>query len=141
MAIDPELVKAYKRTAYRVRALHGEVELRVDGYNPALDNLLAQHGVTTWAFVTAFNPASVPQPESDNLRTQVALEEIVGARGYNTLPCEAVDAAQEEWPVEKGLIIFGISPREAASLARSFGQNAILTGELGSPVKLDLVAE
>lgn len=53
-----ELERAYRSTTYVVDAPEGAIGIRIGEPCPALDGLLAQLGVTCWAFVTAWNPQS-----------------------------------------------------------------------------------
>ena len=121
---------AYRRTAYRIRS-DPPLALRIDEANPALDRLLSERGVATWAFITAFNPHSQPKSEDENSAADVRLHETLAAAGYATLAADAV-SDDARWPVERGWMVLGISRKRACELGREFAQNAVVWGERGA---------
>lgn len=120
----------YRRTAYRIRS-DPPLALRIDEPNPALDRLLRERGVTTWAFITAFNPHSQPKSEDENSAADVRLYETLATAGYATLAADAV-SDDARWPVERGWMVWGISRERACELGREFAQNAVVWGERGA---------
>src|SRR5688572_8377135 len=66
---DPGLESAYLATDYRVDAgPDGPFALRVGERCPDVDRLLARHGQSEWAFVTACNPESEQLTHPENER-------------------------------------------------------------------------
>ncbi len=57
--LNPDLIEAYRNTAFVVDSPNGEITLRVGQMSREIDNLLSTCGVTECAFVTAWNPRSV----------------------------------------------------------------------------------
>lgn len=125
----PELEAAYRATSYRAGS---KLELRVGEPNAALDELLAERGLLAWAYLTAFNPGSVALPAEENRARQTQL--LRRLEGYQLLPGEAVgdDGTWEEASV----LVLGIGREDALSVAREFGQHAILCGTRGAPAEL-----
>ena len=66
------LEAAYRRAIYRVyphrRSPADAIDLHIGRRSAALDRLLAQHGATTWSFLTATNPASRRLSAAENHR-------------------------------------------------------------------------
>jgi hypothetical protein len=55
---DGALWEAYRRTTFVATMDGNTVRIHIDRTNPELDELLRLRGVTTWAFITAWNPTS-----------------------------------------------------------------------------------
>src|SRR5712664_3575548 len=77
--MNATLLDAFLRTAFIATAPKGRLSLRVGQRCVELDELLAAHGVSTWAYVTAFNPGSVPLTAKENSARQRQLERTVRA--------------------------------------------------------------
>jgi hypothetical protein len=129
------LAAAYQATTYVVDAPDGPLSLRVGRTHADLDRLLARHGVTSWAFVTAYNPGSIRLDDTANRARQRQLEEAARALGKAVLPGRGV-GDDGTWPPEESLLVLGISEPEAVSLGRRFGQAAVVCGETGAPARL-----
>jgi hypothetical protein len=117
---------AYERTRYcvddekrRVCFLAGSASARVRA-------LLDRHGATRFAFITAWNPGSVVLPPAENARREAQLRADV--RRYVTLNGEGV-GEDPKWDPEESLMVLGISRGKAVSLARKYGQLAIVFGQ------------
>lgn len=94
-----------------VEAPEGERVLRV-----------GEPGPLAGAFITAWNPASVPAAPEVNSRRQAALTAAVQRRGYEFLLGRGEGCG---W-TEESILILGIGREEALELARAFGQAAIV---------------
>src|SRR2546425_3788854 len=79
---DRTLLEAYLNTTFVAFAPETEIRIRVGERNQSLEDLLSLHGVSTWAFVTAFNPASVSLDSGENELRQDRLEIELRDRGY-----------------------------------------------------------
>lgn len=124
-----ELDRAYRATSYCA----GKLTLRVGETSRVLDTLLRNRGVAEWAYLTACDPGSVPLPRAQNeARQRVLLERL---RGRTVLVGEA-SADDGSHPPEPSFLVLGIPRAEAMTLARAFGQNAILAGAIGKPAEL-----
>jgi Protein of unknown function (DUF3293) len=132
---EQELGAAYRATSYCVDGPAGHFTLRVGQASPEVDALTAALPVPTWAFVTAYNPDSVPAPAERNAARQHALERAVTEAGYRFCGGEG-KADDGAWAPEPSLLILGVGEEEAAELARRFGQAAFLFGERGQAARL-----
>jgi len=130
MAIPPELLTAYKATAFRVSGAGGAFTLRHGHHSAEADRLLTQHGAAEWAYVTASNPGSVPMTDDENERRNRELRDHVDSLGLTWLPGEGVPVAGD-WPAEESVLVLGMPLTEALELGRRFGQVAVLAGRLG----------
>jgi hypothetical protein len=138
MSVDPELERAYRDTRYRVPSL--SLELFVGQASAQLDALLKQYDTREWAFVSAVNPCSRLLADAENRIRHQQLRQAVAARGYPWFEGEGL-ALDQGWPAEPSLLILGIPRREAIALGRRFEQNAVVTGYLGQPARLDWCRE
>jgi hypothetical protein len=129
------LLDAYRRTAFVANTPSGGLSLRIGQRSTALDDLLAEHGVTTWAYITAFNPGSIVLTPQENMARQRELERVVAPRGFATFSGEGV-GDDGRWPPERSLLVLGIGRSDAVQLGRRFGQIAIVYGELGGQAEL-----
>jgi hypothetical protein len=134
VAIPDRLLGAYRATNYCVDLPQGRVLLRIGERSPALDAILEAHGQKQWAFVTAYNPGSRPDP-AGNVVHHAELLSWAQARG---LPCFAARSMADDggWPVEESLLVVGLAHEEARSLGRRFGQVAVVVGDFGGPALL-----
>jgi hypothetical protein len=133
--MDEELLKAYRRSAYRVRrATGGAATIRVGEPLPMALQPLA--GDRDWGFFTAWNPRSRPQPAAANRAAQRRLLADLRADAGLALHA-AVGLGTEGWR-EPSLWIVGIDPATLERLADRYGQNAWLQGHGAGPAELRL---
>jgi len=137
MMTDDGLLAAYRRTRFYADTDHGQFVIRVGERCAELDALLTVAGLTTWAYITAFNPGSVLGSDDENARRHHALEEAIRQLGCSMFPGEGIgdDGA---WPPERSLLVLGIDRAAAVQLGQRFGQRAIVWGELGGLAALVL---
>jgi len=88
--MDSTLLEAYRRTAFIAETPEGRLSLRVGQGCAELDALLAAHDVSTWAYVTAFNPGSVRLTLQGNSERQRQLERTVADLGFSSYPGEGI---------------------------------------------------
>ena len=117
--LDPELLRAYEETDYIVSD-DPPLVLHVGDQNDDARILLASFGVTTAAFVTAWNPGSKKLSEDDNLDRQMELLSEIEARRLNYL---VGYGERDDWR-EYSYLILGIDRQDASDLALKFEQNA-----------------
>lgn len=122
------LLVAYRAARYFVGSGADALELRIDVANEELARLLAAHGVSHAAIITAHNPGSRRVSDRDNARAESALRRRVLAAGYASVPSRGVDPAGR-FPDEPGLLVLGIEAAAATTLAREFAQAAIVVIE------------
>jgi len=133
--MEEALLEAYRRTRFVANTPKGRLWLRVGRRCGELDHLLADHSVTTWVYVTAFNPRSMPLPAEENWARQRELERSVVELGLVWYPGEGI-ADDGRWPPEPSLLVLGIVRNDAVRLGQQFGQLAVVYGELGQEAEL-----
>lgn len=134
-AVDKDLREAYCRTTFLADTPKARLALRVGQRSAQLDDLLAAKGVTTWAYMTAFNPGSRLLPVDDNARRQRELESLVSSLGFESYRGEGI-GDDGQWPPEASLLVLGIGRSDAICLGQRFGQIAVVFGELGHKAEL-----
>jgi hypothetical protein len=129
-ALRARLETAYRATTY---AAGLSLRLRVGQPHPFLDDMMAFRGLEAYAYLTAWNPGSKELPEAENRARQDDLR----ARLKGRHPViEGVASADDGSWREDGLLVLGIPRDDALSLARDFGQVAILAGRRGGAPEL-----
>jgi hypothetical protein len=122
--IHPKLLLAYRATNYVVFAPSAiEFVLRIATVSKELAQRMHVAGVSTAAYLTAFNPFSESRSPGENAAAQASLKRELSSRGLVMLDGEGRDAAGQ-WPAEPSVLALGISRHDADRLARQFGQNA-----------------
>ena len=111
------------------------IQFKAGGKSGRLNALLKRKGVTTWAFVTAWNSGSIQESRGANDAAQAKLIATLASMGYPWLTGRG-ESKHGSWKPEESLLILGISRRKARWLGRRFGQFAILAGRAGSPARL-----
>jgi len=137
VTVPDTLLEAYRKTAFNADTPKGRLSLRVGQRCLELDDLLTGHCVSTWAYVTAFNPGSMRLRDEENAARQRELERVVASLGVAFYAGEGV-ADDGGWPPEPSLLILGIERGDAVRLGREYGQVALLYGEQGREAELVL---
>jgi hypothetical protein len=123
--IDQSLIEAYKNTNYRI--LEPNVSILLNQKNPILDQWLEEKNLSTWAFITAFNPYSILLPDEKNLQAGELLKEKISSLGFAYFEGTA-ESVKDDFPAENSAFIMGIPKNQAMELAKEFEQNAFLFG-------------
>jgi hypothetical protein len=133
--MDEELLKAYCRSAYRVRlGSGGAATIRIGEPLPVALRPLA--GNRDWGFLTAWNPRSRPQPPAANREAQRRLlADLRADRAIDVHP--ALGKGTDGWR-EPSFWIVGIGPDALERLGDRYGQNAWLFGHGAGPAELRL---
>lgn len=131
----PRLREAYMNTTYRVIAVPRPIDIRIDQTNVALEQLLLDHGVSEWAFVTASNPQSRALSDEENRRRNDELKNTLRAQRWRYVDAAGVPD-RGGWPPETSVLILGMGRPAAQVLARRWGQAAIVCGRLGGVAEL-----
>ncbi len=134
--MDDQLIQAYRATGYRVQATE-PFALRIDETCAACDTLLDTHGVTTAAYMTAWNPYSKAVSDAANAAAQAKLMEELNDASTAIFSGEGV-GEHGDWPPEPSLFAVGISREIAAILAQKYLQNAFIWIERGKAAELVL---
>ena len=123
-AIDPDTLRAYEETHYRVLG-DAPTTLRIGQANPDLAKLHRVYGVDCSAFVTAENPFSTLTGATANSVRQAALAEQLGRMGLRFI--EGIsEHPSGTWPGELSFLVPGITLGDAKQLGIQHRQNAIV---------------
>jgi Protein of unknown function (DUF3293) len=131
---DEELLAAYRVTDYEVHAATPFV-LHVGRHSPELDALLGARAANCAAFITAWNPKSLPRPAVENRAAQERLEAELRREGFECVPGFGRDPL-DRWPGEPSVLVLGLPRRQAIDCGRRYDQKAVLCVERGQPVEL-----
>jgi len=128
--------REYQKTRYCVDHDRGRaICFKAGAPSAKLDALLVRHGAVRWAFITAWNPASLQLTRGANDRRQADLAASLSADGYHTLTGRGL-GDDTSWPPEESLLVLDISTRKARRFGRQFGQLAIVAGSTGAEARL-----
>jgi Protein of unknown function (DUF3293) len=133
--MDEELLKAYCRSAYRVRLRSGgAATIRIGEPLPVALRPLA--GNRDWGFFTAWNPRSRPLPPTVNRAAERRL--LADLRADASLEVHpALGMGTDGWR-EPSFWIVGIGPEALERLGDRYGQNAWLFGHGAGVAELRL---
>ena len=126
---------AYSQAIYQISSPSGLRTIKPGTRHGFLDRLLECHGASTWALITAYNPRSVRLPAAVNRQRQRLLQNICDRQGFHRLKARGGDRAGQ-WDWEESCLLLGIGRIQSLTLARRFGQNAILFGRKHGPAML-----
>jgi hypothetical protein len=126
---------AYRATTYAVEDGTHRLAIRIGERCPALDALLAAHGLEECAYLTAHNPGGLPADPGANAAAQARLEAELVASGRVFLR-GASHGDGGSWGPEPSLLVLGLGRAEALALARRYGQEALVTARCGKPAEL-----
>lgn len=133
--MDEALLKAYCRSAYRVRlASGGSATIRIGEPLPVALRPLA--GNRDWGFFTAWNPRSRPQTPVANREAQRRLLADLQADASLDIH-SALGKGTDGWR-EPSFWIVGITPDALERLGDRYGQNAWLSGHGAGAAELRL---
>lgn len=122
--IAAELVAAYENTDFRVLEPR-EFTLRIGVASEELRVVYAELGVSTAAYLTAWNPLSEEASREANESAQAVLAQKLALGGFATWNGLGIDPSGD-WPGEDSIFVPGIDLATAKSLGREFQQNAIV---------------
>jgi hypothetical protein len=122
---DAALAAAYNATLYEVHAPDGLLLLRLDVFNPQLKSVHDELRVDTSAFLTAWNPRSVPTPAAENAAALERMRREIANLGLLSWPGWGRDPSGK-WPAEQSLFVPGLDLARATELGRQFDQHAIV---------------
>ncbi len=131
--MEDNLITAYNEAEYRVNGFNEPIY--IGKHSEDADKVLSKNNLTEWAYITAY-PMSCSLEEEENIRRNSELRKVVN--DYIVIEGEGQDK-QKEWPAEKSFFIAGISLDNAKSLAVTFGQRAIVYGQLEQPARLIII--
>jgi hypothetical protein len=126
-----ELAEAYAKARYAVILDGDALTLRVG--EPAQD-VEAYWPASHYGFITAWNPASLPQSDAANEAAGAALAARLDALGTARQPAYAFD--QEGGWREEGWLVADLEEALLDLIAREFSQAGVLAWSFGEPVRL-----
>ncbi len=132
IAMDEDLIQAYKETHYTVQDAEPFV-LRIGEVSEALIACHKRHRVDCSAFITAGNPYNKQLSAQENEERHQALIAESKGRSLSFLPGVGQHPSNN-WPGEQSVLVLGLSLEAAKTLGRRFEQNAVVwTGRDGIP--------
>ncbi|AVQ11419.1 PF11697 family protein [Leptospira santarosai] len=135
--MDENLRREYLNTCYMVNACEefSSFVILAESFNPTLDEILNRYDRTEWAYITAWNPKSIPLFLEENQKRNHLLEEKICAGAYPSFRGKGI-GTDETWIPEESFLILGIAEKVVAALAIEFDQNSILVGTIGNKSRL-----
>lgn len=130
-----ELATAYAAARYGVRVDGAEFPLLV---GERAGRLESHWPARSYAFITAWNPASEPRPDDANQEADAQLVARLEALGIQREPAWA-EGPDGKWH-EPGWLLADMDVPTASALGDSLGQAAILAWDSGQPVTLRMLA-
>ena len=125
MANRAELMAAYSAACFDAATPVGLVTLQIGQKNDGVARLYKCRGASSAAYLTAWNPMSVPQTLEQNEAAQAQLIAHLHAHGLTFYEGSGRDPTGQ-WPPEKSLLIIGISAVDACALGRRYAQAAVV---------------
>jgi hypothetical protein len=129
-----DLINAYNTTEYKV--YYPAIVIKIGIGNQVLNDLLISFNVSTWAYITAFNPFSKILTNAENLKRHEELK--VKIRDYKFYEGEGV-GEDKAWEPEISLLVLGISLIDAIEIGKFYEQNAIVVGEISGVPELKML--
>ena len=125
MSATEELLDDYRRSDYFVIDNGASIPVRIGELSEGLAPLYRRYGVESSAFITAFNPGSVPASAAENEVANGVLAADLECLACPFLSGEAHDP-RGEGPSELGFFCFGLERDIAISLGKKYDQNAVV---------------
>jgi len=123
-AIDPDMLRAYEETYYRVLG-DAPVTLCIGHANPDLAKLHRTFGVDCSAFITTANPFSTLTSATVNAARQAALAEQLAIMSLRFI--EGIgEHPSGTWAGEPSFLVLGLKLSDAKQLGARHAQNAIV---------------
>lgn len=120
-----ELHQAYKETNFKIFASDTKtIIVNIDKESKELEKEYPE--LTSWAFITAWNPSPIIFEEPENKKRNNDLIEDVKNLNLNYTPGIG-SSADEKWS-EESILIHNISLENANKLSKKYGQLAFVFG-------------
>ncbi len=126
-----EIIQSYNQAEYYVDGF--DEPLKVGEVHTGINELLKRFDISSWCFITAWNPLSVELSSQENTKRNEEL--FADLHDYQVIKGEGKDPSGK-WNPEQSFFIISISRKKAVDLAVKFGQRAIIYGETNQPVEL-----
>ena len=132
---NSDLEAAYRATTYWAITETDYIPIRIGALTSALDSLLRDRDMRTWAFITAANPYSKPQNPAVNAMRNAALR--LDLENRDLAFCRGLGVEDDHlWPPEDSYLILNISVEDAVDVGRTHEQNAVVVGRVGEAARL-----
>ncbi len=123
--IQPDKIRAYLATDYRLGHSEADTVLQVGVQSPGLAGLFAAQGVNCGAFITAYNPRGQLQSDGANDRAHIRLAKRLADFGLATIEGSG-SAKGSDWPAERSYFALGLALESAKAIGMEFDQDAIV---------------
>ena len=123
--IQPDKVKAYLATDYRLGHAAQDIVLTIGQRSDRLAALFAAKGVNCGAFLTAYNPRGTLQTEAANHLAHAQLATQLEQLGHAVIE-GAGSAAGGGWAAEESYFALGLALAPAKAIGIHFNQDAIV---------------
>lgn len=122
------LQQAYMATSYHIVSETVTHIVKINAINPEFNSWCKIQNITSWAFITAWNPLSKELTNAENTSLNTRLKEEIIVDGYGFDPGSGVPV-DDNWEPEDSFFIHNITLERARELGSRFRQNAIVFGE------------
>jgi hypothetical protein len=123
--IDPDKVRAYLATDYRIGHTSQDIVLTIGQRSERLAALFATNGVDCGAFLTAYNPQGTVQTDAANDRAHAELAAKLQALGLQAIEGSGSEEGTD-WPSERSYFALGLALEPAKEIGTHFDQDAIV---------------
>ena len=127
--IQPDKVRAYLATDYRLGHAAQDIVLTIGQRSERLAALFAAKGVNCGAFLTAYNPRGTLQPEAANHLAHAQLATQLEQLGHEVIAGSGSAAGGEkgaDWAAEESYFALGLALEPAKAMGTHFDQDAIV---------------
>ncbi len=126
-----EIIESYNQAEYYIDGF--DEPLKIGEIHVGVNELLKRSNVSSWCFITAWNPLSVELSSEENTKRNKEL--FAALPDYQIIKGEGRDPSGK-WTPEQSFLALGISRKEATGLSVKFGQRAIIYSEINQPAEL-----
>lgn len=129
--LSSDLLNGYLATCYHIQ--EPAINIYIAKQNATLQSFLQAHHISSWCFITAWNPFSIAQSAETNTNLQAHLKAdlsdfiVYDGQGKDTLG---------DWPPEPSFFVANISRATTLALAHKYKQNAVVFGEIQKEAEL-----
>ena len=123
--IDPQKIRAYLATHYRVGHTNDCPVLRIGKACPKLGPLFAANDADCAGFLTAYNPRGTQQSDLKNETSHRLLHAQLSALGLTLIEGSGSEPGTN-WPAERSYFALGLTRDAASDFGRALDQDAIV---------------
>ena len=132
--LSPALYKAYLDTSYIVYTPQTEYTLKIGTMNQEWQEFLQGKSCHFYFFITAWNPYSIIQLDTDNEKSNLKL--IYTIKELQIEFFEGIGISSDQNWMEKSICVLGGDLSLAYKLGNEFRQNAFVCGSFNQPPSL-----